>query len=430
MAIFIIFFLIVLNGVFAMAEIAIISTRKSKLKHLAKQGNTDAQKALDLANNPNQLLATVQIGITFIGIFAGAFSAETITITLARYIVNIPFVGIYSENIALLIVVVIITYVSLIIGELVPKRLALSSPEKVAMIMSGPMKMFAAISTPLVRILSLSTDFLLTVFRVHTSPEISISEEEVRMLIQEGVRRGVFNFAERDIVERTFRLSDKTVAALMTPRKEITWLEKDTASEQVRSIISKHPYSYYPICHGTLDNVIGVIRAKEVLTYYSHEHQLNIHKYIRKPIFVPENMDSLKLLETFKKTGIHVALVVDEYGGIEGLLSLTDILEAIVGDMPSIDELEEQTMIKREDGSWLVDGLVTIDEFKEKFDLRTLPDEYNGKFYTIGGFAIYRIGTIPKTGDIFETESLRFEIMDMDGNRVDKLLVRKVEIKM
>lgn len=427
MEVIIILLLIILNGIFAMAEIAIVSARKSRLKQLANQGNTNAQKTLDLANNPNQFLATVQIGITFIGIFAGAFGGKTIAKSVSGYISPLPLIGTYSENIALFLVVALITYLSLVIGELVPKRLALSSPESIATFMAQPMQTLSSFSFPLVKLLSISTDWILKIFKVKESPEVSITEEEVRMLIKEGARMGVFNLAERDIVERTFRLSDKKVTALMTPRKEIKWLDINTTAHKIRKAISRNSYSYYPVCRDNLDKVIGVIRTKEVLTHFLTEKKPDIQKYLRKPLFVPVSMDSLKVLELFKKSGIHVALVVDEYGAVEGLLSLTDILEAIVGDIPTIDELEDKTIVQREDGSWLVDGLVTLDEFKEKFRLRKLPNEITGQFHTIGGFVIYKLGSIPMTGDAFDLDTFRFEVVDMDGNRVDKVLVKQIK---
>lgn len=421
----IIILLIIVNGLFAMAEIAVVSSRKSKLRERASKGDENAKKTLELAGNPNRFLSTVQIGITFVGIFAGAFGGETIAEDLAVWLAAAPVIGAYAETIALVVVVAVITYLSLVIGELVPKRLALHNPEDIAARMVRPMQILSDISAPLVRLLSLSTDALLKVLRVPQSSEQTVSEDEVRMLIQEGTRRGVFNFVERDIVERTFRLSDKKVTALMTPRKDIKWLDVNATPDKVHRFLTKHPYSYYPVCRGALDKVVGVIRAKEVLTYFLKEKQIDVQKHIRKPTFVPEGMDSMRLLESFKKSGVHVAIVVDEFGGVEGLLSLTDILEAIVGDIPTIDELRETDITKREDGSFLVDGLVTLDEFKEAFRLKKLPDETRGEFYTIGGFVVHTLGTIPKAGDTFVSENLQFEVMDMDGNRVDKVLVRE-----
>lgn len=407
-----------------MAEIAVVSSRKSKLRERVAKGDARAKSALDLADHPNRFLSTVQIGITFVGIFAGAFGGETIAESLSAYFQTTWGMGASAETLALVIVVSGITYLSLVIGELVPKRLALNNPESMAMRLARPMQIASRVSAPLVELLSVSTDTLLRLLRVPHAPEPLVSEDEVRLLIQEGARRGVFNFVERDIVERTFRLSDKKVTALMTSRKDIRWLDIDAPPGNVHQFLTKHPYSYYPVCRGALDKVVGVIRAKEVLTHFLREKQIDVARHIRKPVFVPEGMDSMKLLESFKKSGVHVALVVDEYGGIEGLLSLTDILEAIVGDIPTIDELRETDITKRDDGSFLVDGLVSLDEFKDAFKLKKLPDETSGEFYTIGGFVVHSLGTIPKAGDTFTLGDLQFEVMDMDGHRVDKVLIR------
>lgn len=429
MEILIILLLIIFNGIFAMTEIAIVSSRKSKLKHMAEKGDKNAKRALELADNPNKFLSTVQIGITFVGIFAGAYGGETVAQYLSNSLSSLPFIGIYSEAIGIVIVVSFITYLSLIIGELVPKRIALSNPEKIASFMSRFMQAFSSISSPLVNFLTISSDWVLKILRIKQLPEIPISEEEVKMLIREGARIGVFNLTERDIVERTFRLSDQKVNMLMTPRKEIKWLDITGGNKSIRKSISQSSYSYFPVCKKNLDKVIGVVRTKELLTDYFLEEKLNLEKIMHKPIFVPESMNALKVLEIFKRSGIHLALAVDEYGNIVGLLSITDILESIIGDIPTIDEYEENAITDRKDGTWLIDGLVPIDEFKEHFKIRKLPREESGIFQTVGGFVMNQIGHIPETGNTYENNGFRFEVIDMDGNRVDKILIRKISEK-
>lgn len=426
MELIIILLLIIFNGILAMTEIAIVSARKSKLKQMADKGDNDAKKALELSDNPNRFLSTVQIGITFIGIFAGAFGGKTIARSLSQFLSQIPVVGIYSETIALLIVVSLITYISLVVGELVPKRLALGNPEKIASFMAKYMQTLSSISSPLINLLSISTDWILKLFRIKPSVEAQISEEEVKMLIKEGARVGIFNLAEKDIVERTFRLSDKKANMLMTSRREIKWLDITKGSTLLRKKISQNSFSYFPVCRGSLDKVRGVVRTKEILTNYLTEEKLNLEKFMHKPLFVPESMYALKILELFKKSGIHIALVVNEYGNIEGLLSITDLLEAIVGDIPTIDELQEAEITKRDDRTWFIDGLVSIDEFKEYFHIRKFPEEGSGIFQTIGGFVMHKIGHIPKAGSSFELDGFRYEVVDMDGNRVDKILVKKI----
>jgi putative hemolysin len=285
------------------------------------------------------------------------------------------------------------------------------------------MSVLARISSPLVTFLTISSDWLLHVLRVKASQEPSVSEEEVRMLIKEGARTGVFELAEKDIVERTLKLGDKKVNALMIPRKEIVWLAIDSPFKTLRNKIAKHPHASFPVCRDNLDKVLGVVRSEDILTNFLLEEKITLQKFLHKPLFIPESMDGLKILELFKKSGIHIALVIDEYGNVQGLISLADILEAIVGDIPTIDELEEREIIKRDNGTWLVDGLLPVDEFKEYFHIKKLPGERSGVYHTLGGFVMHKLGRIPTSGDNFEFENYRFEVMDMDENRVDKILV-------
>jgi putative hemolysin len=423
MEILIVLLLILLNGVFSMAEIAIISARRAKLQKKVQEGNKNAQIALDLAKSPNTFLSTVQIGITVIGIFAGAFGGVTIAESLAKQFAHIAFLAPYSKAIALTIVVSLITYLSLVIGELFPKRLALNNPEKVATLVAPAMETLSRICYPIVSLLSLSTDWLFRIMRIKKSTEPTVSDEEIKILLSEGTKTGVFEMAEKDIVERTFRLSDKKVNTLMTPRKEIVWLDVDSSFKIIRSKITEHQHAHFPVCRDTIDKVIGVVRTESLLTDFLAEEKIDLKKILHKPLFIPESMDGLKVLELFKKSGIHMALIVDEYGNVQGLISLTDILEAIVGDIPTLNELEEKEITKRDNGTFLVDGITPIDDFKDYFKIRKLPEEKTGIFHTIGGFVTNTIGRIPLTGDHFELDTLRFEIMDMDGNRVDKVLI-------
>ena len=427
MEISIVLLLIILNGIFAMSEIAIVSVRKTKLQKKAQEGNKQAQIALELAKSPNRFLSTVQIGITLVGIFTGAFGGATIAESLAVQFATVPFLAPYSGAIALTLVVSVITYLSLVIGELVPKRIALNNPEKIALAVAPSMEMLSRISHPLVYLLSISTDWIFRLLRIKKSTEPTVSDDEIKVLLKEGTQTGVFEVAEKDIVERTFRLSDKKVNTLMTPRKEIVWLEVDSSFKTIRSKITNNPHAHFPVCRDTLDKVIGIVRTESLLTDFLAEEKIDLKKILHKPLFIPESMDGLKVLELFKKSGIHMALVVDEYGNVQGLVSLTDILEAIVGDIPTINELEEEDITKRDNGTFLVDGLTPIDEFKEYFKIRKLPEEKEGIFHTVGGFVTNNIGRIPLTGDSFELEQFRFEVIDMDGNRVDKVLIGSVD---
>jgi putative hemolysin len=425
MEILIVLFLIILNGIFAMAELAIVSSRKSKLRKESNDGNKNAQAALELAESPNRFLSTVQVGITLIGIFAGAFGGATIADSLAKQLNQIPAIAMYSDAIALAIVVTCITYLSLIVGELVPKRLALAHPEGIAKSLAKPMRWVSIIGGPLVSFLSLSTDAIIKLLRIKPNEEPSVSEEEVRMLLREGTQVGVFDVAEKDIVERTLKLGDKRIPTLMTSRKEITWFDIDSKFKTIRNKIMKSPHAYYPVCRDNLDKVIGVVRAEDMLRSFLSEEKIALKTFLLKPLFIPESMDALQVLELFKKSGVHMAIVIDEFGNVQGILALNDILEAIVGDIPTINELEEDEIIKRDDNSWFVDGLVSIDEFKEYFKIKKLPDERSGVFHTLGGFVMHNLGKVPVSGDKFEWDNYHFEIVDMDGNRVDKIIVKK-----
>lgn len=422
MEIVIIILLIVLSGIFAMVEIAVVSARKSRLQHLANEGSKNAQAVLDLKDSPNRFLSTVQIGITLIGILAGAFGGATIAENLAAYFETLPTLAPYSEAIGIAIVVAAITYLSLIIGELVPKRLGLSNPELIASAAAQPMRALSKISAPLVYLMSISTDFILQILQIKPREE-AVSAEEIRLLIREGARVGVFETAEKDIVERTLQLGEIRVNTFMTPRKQVVWLDIDSSFKALRSKIAKNSHSHFPVCRDTLDKVLGVVRTEDILANFLIEERIDLRKFLHKPLFIPETTDGLKVLELFKKSGIHMALVVDEYGNVQGVISMTDILEAIVGDIPAIDELGEQEIMKRDDGSWLVDGLVPIDEFKEHFHLNKLPGEKSGNYHTVGGFVMYKLGRIPTPGDSFELELLKFEVLDMDENRIDKVLL-------
>jgi len=425
MEIIIILILVLVNGLFAMAEIAIISAKKSKLQRLAQDGDKNAQTILELSKNPNRFLSTIQIGITLIGIFAGAFGGATVAENLSGSLKAFPLVAPFSDAIALTLVVVAITYLSLVIGELVPKRIGLTKPDLISLIFAQPVKLLEIVFSPLVGILSTSTDWILRIFGISQTETASVSEEELKMLIKEGARVGVFELAEKDIFERTLRLGDKSVQALMTPRNDILWLDISSSFANIRKKILQELHSYFPVCKGTLDQLEGVIATREALAQYLKEGEIHLHELVRKPATIPENMLALNVLELFKKTGVHIAMVVDEYGNMVGLITLNDILEAIVGDIPSVDEMKEQEISKRKDGSYLIDGMVTLDEFKEKLKIRRLQGEKSGGFNTVGGFVMHSLGRVPVSGDFFEEEHFRFEVVDMDGNRVDKVLVTK-----
>ena len=419
----VIFLLIILNGVFAMSEMAVVSARKSRLQQWAEAGNARARAALELANAPNQFLSTVQIGITLIGILAGAFGGATIATALASWLDGIPLLAPYSRALSLAIVVAIITYLSLIVGELVPKRLALNNPERLAAAIASPMRALSRIAHPVVHLLGLSTEFVLRMLGMQSTPEPPVTEEEIRALIAQGAQAGMFEEAEREMVDRVFRLGDRRVGAVMTPRPEIIWLDRDAPPEEIRDTITQSAHSRFLVAEGSLDNVLGVVHAKDLLVHCLGEQTVDLNATLQQPLYVPESMRALKVLELFKQSRTHIALAVDEYGGIQGLVTPNDILESIVGDLPEAGEVVEPLAQQREDGSWLLDGMLPVDEFKALFHLGPLPGEDQAVYHTVAGFVIMQLGRIPAAADSFEWEGLKIEVVDMDGNRVDKVLV-------
>ncbi|MBN3963597.1 hemolysin family protein [Nostoc sp. NMS8] len=421
--ILIILVLIIANGVFSMSEMAIVSARKVRLQQLANQGDIKAKAALKLAESPNHFLSTVQVGISLIGILTGAFGGATIAARLAIYVRLVPLLAPYSEPISFGIVVLLITYFSLIVGELVPKRLALNNPERIASIVAIPMQALAAIGSPVVFLLSASTDLILRLLGITASTEPQVTEEEIKILIEQGTEAGTFEEAEQDMVERVFRLGDRAVSYLMTPRPDIVWLDLDDSAEENRQKMVDSAYSRYPVCQGGLDNVLGVIPVTDLLARSFRGEPLDLTIGLRQPVFVPESTRGLKVLELFKQTITHMALVVDEYGVIQGLVTLNDIMSEIVGDVPSTDGQDQPQAVQREDGSWLLDGMLPVEEFLELFGMEEWESEERGSYQTLGGFVITHLGRIPAAADHFEWQSMRIEVMDMDGNRVDKVLV-------
>lgn len=425
----IIFLLVLANGVFAMSEIAIVSARRARLQHLASRGDRRAEAALSLAEAPNRFLSTVQVGISLIGIVAGVFGGATFSETLAISLKQVYFLAPYADAIALVIVVMGITYLSLVIGELVPKRLALHHPEQIAMFVARPMLCLESLASPVVSFLSASTEVILRLFGIESSQaEPSISEEEIKVMIQQATKAGTFEEVEQEMVERVLRLGDMRVSALMTPRPDIIWLDlEDTAEENYRKLV-ENPHTRFPVCQGGLDHLLGVVQVNDLLTRGLTGQTLELTSVLRQPVYVPESTRGLKVMELFKQTSTHIALVVDEYGVIQGLVTLNDILEAIIGDIPSIGTPEEPEAVQREDGSWLLDGMMAIDDFRELFLLPELPGEQRGNFHTLGGFVITHLGRIPATADYFEWDNFRFEVADMDGNRVDKVLMIPLDL--
>lgn len=414
--------LIVANGIFSMSELAIVSSRKVRLEQWAKDGNRKAKSALKLANNPNNFLATVQIGITLIGILSGAVGGATIAQHLEEAFNSIPAIVPYSKSISFSIVVAVITYLSLVIGELVPKRLALNNPELIASNMARPMQMLANLGTPLVYLLTASTEALLKLFGIDPSVEEPMTAEEIKELIAQGAEAGMFEESEQEMVDRIFRLGDRQIKSLMTPRTEIVWLDLNTPLAETQQEVIDSPYSRFPVARETLDECLGIVEIRDFMTACLTGHEIDLEASLHSPLYVAESASALSVLESFKQTGNHIALVTDEYGGVEGLVTINDLLEAIVGNLPSQDQQDEPQIIRRDDGSWLVDGMLSVDELKELLEIEEMPEQ-EGNYHTVGGFMMTTLRRIPTSGEHFDWNGFEFEVMDMDGTRVDKVMI-------
>lgn len=416
--ILIIVLLAVLNGIFAMSEAAMIASRRARLQQLAERGSSGAETAIKIAEEPNRFLSTVQIFITLIGILGGAFGGATVAEEIADALRETSFAP-YADALGFAIIVLFTTYISLILGELVPKRLALRSPERIASLIAMPMQMLSKLAAPIVKLLSVSTDAVLWLLGSRETEESAVTEEEITIMIQQGVETGVFEASEQDMVEGIFRLGDRRVSSLMTPRTEIVWLNLRDSREENRRKMVESGFSRFPVCDGDLDHVVGLIQAKDILARIFTNEELDLKPIVIDPIYVPESVSASKVLELFRERSLHMAFVIGEHGGLEGLVTTQDILEAIVG------EPEVQEAVQRKDGSWLLDGMMTVDDVKDQLDVAELPGEYD-RFETLSGFVMAQLGDVPKEGDSFEWGNYRFEVVDMDGLRVDKVMVNVI----
>lgn len=423
----VIILLILANGIFALTEMAVISSRKSRLEKMANEGSVGAKIALELAENPDQLLSTIQVGITLIGIMTGTFGGATLSKIVAFYLKKVPFIAPYSDTLSLAIVVSLITYVSLIIGELAPKRIALNSPETLAVLVAKPMRTFAWLATPIVHFLSASTNFVMKLLGIKPSDEPPVTEDEIKILIEQGTEAGAFEKAEQDMVHSVFRLGDLRAYDLMTPRTHMVWLDIEDTPEINLDILTDSSHSRFLVGRGSLDDLVGIVYTRDLLAGSLKGEPLDLSNYVRKPLLVPRSMKAFRMLELFKQQGAHEGVVLDEYGGVLGFITLHDILGEIIGDMPLSDNETEPLVVQREDGSWLMDGLLAIEELKDILNINELPEEERDHFHTLGGYIISHLGHIPATSDKFEWNGMRFEVVDMDRVRVDKVLVTVIQ---
>ncbi|HET7462014.1 MAG TPA: hemolysin family protein [Longimicrobium sp.] len=412
--------LIVLNGVFAMSEIAVVSSRRTRLQERADAGDAGARRALALSDEPTRFLSTVQIGITLIGTLAGAFGGATIAEELAPWIARSTALRPYAPTLALGMVVLLITYLSLVIGELVPKRIGLNAPERIASRVSGPMNVVSFLAAPAVKMLTVSTELLLKLLRVRKGNEPPVSEAEIAVMMEQATQAGVFQEEEQDLVERVFWLGDQRAGGVMTPRHRIVWLNLEDAPEENWRRMVEHRYTRYLLCDGSLDAVRGMVDVKDLWAARLEGGSVALEDHVRDPLYIPSSTRALHLLERFRASGVHLAVVVDEYGGIEGLVTLNDLLQEIAGDL-TITGATSPPVVRRDDGSLLVDGSYAIDDFRQALGLperRGEPREYR----TVGGLVFTLLGHVPTPGEHVEHEGWRVEVMDMDGNRVDKVL--------
>jgi putative hemolysin len=414
--------LVLINGTLAMSEMAVVSSRKARLNQMAGLGNRGARVALRLIEDPSRFLSTVQIGITLVGILAGAFSGATLADQLGDWFDTIPLIAPNGDTIGIAIVVAAITYLSLVVGELVPKRIALTNPERVASTVAGPMHVLSRVAAPAVWLLRVSTESALRVLGLSGVRETTVTQEEVKSLIAEGAQSGVFEPQERDMIEGVLRMGDRRVRVIMTPRTAIVWIDVNSDRAAILKVVDDNRFSCLLVCDGSVDKAVGIVHAKNLLPAALSGGAVELRTLMTPALIIPESTPVLKILEQFKRDRVHMAVVVDEYGTTEGLVTLTDVLESIAGDLPERGEETGPLIVQREDGSWLVDGMLPLDEFEDRTGMRGLQGE--GTFHTVAGFILQHLGHLPKTGESFMYRDARFEVVDLDERRIDKVLVQ------
>lgn len=420
-----IFVLIVINGIFAMSEIAVVSSRSARLQRLIDEGSHGAVAALRLHGEPSRFLSTIQVGITSVGILNGAVGESALADPLAAWLATFPLVADYARGIALASTVVVLTYFSVVVGELVPKRLALLAPERFASVMARPMTWLAKIARPLVWLFSASGDLVLRLFKADRGEEPPVTDEEIEVLMEQGAEAGVFHESEQAIVSNVLRLDELTVSAIMTPRTDLYSIDLHDSDEEIRRAVAESPHNRIVVCEDGLDNVVGILQRGDLLAPALAGQGLDVRAAMRPPVFVPRSVSTTHLLESMRSTRTQTALAIDEYGTVQGIVTLNDVFAAIVGDMPA-DSSFEQDLVRREDGSWLVGGGVTVERLKLVLELEAeLPGEDDNAFHSVGGFVMHALGRVPRITDHFVSHGWRFEVMDMDGRRVDKVLVSR-----
>lgn len=417
-------FLILLNGVFSMTEIAVVSARRIRLAGAAAKGSAGAAKAIQLQENPDRFLSTVQIGITLVGILSGAIGGALLSDEFAEVVAYVPALQPYADTIGFGIIIVIITYFSLVVGELVPKNLALNRPEQIASLFSRPMHFISVITAPAVWLLSRSTTLILKILRIHEAADHGITEEELRAHLAHGAELGVLEKTEKELIDGVIRLDDQRITALMTSRTKIERIDLNDDIETNRQKLIDTKYSRLPVCRGSLDDVVGIAKSRDLLAHLLRTGDLDFEAVMKEPIYVPETETALELLELFRRSVTHIALIVDEFGSVEGLVTMNDVMKAIVGEI-AMSESSERNVVVREDGSVLLSGSLSSAEFREILGLKPAAADERGSYETLGGFVLFRLERLPNEGDNFNWENYVFEVVDMDGRRVDKILVSR-----
>jgi putative hemolysin len=426
MEVIIFLLLFLMSGIFSMFEVALVSSRKHRLQDLANNGSRGAKIAITMLKEPEKMLSIVQSGITLVSIISGAYGGITLTDSLASVIIQVGITSYYAHIISVLIVVSAITYLTLIFAELLPKTIALSNPEKFAISLSPFMRFMGILIYPLVFILSISIKFLVRLFGLKNSPGPPVTEEELKILIKEGSDHGIIEKEESEMIREVFKFGDKTAYHLMTPSADIVFLDKNDPEEVILGRILNSSFSRFPVCDDSIDHVIGIVAVKDILRNYSASKQINLLETLSAPLYIPEVMPALDVVELFREKKVHIGIVVNEFGTTEGLITLHDISESILGDFPALLENEPPEIFRREDGSMLVDGNIQIDDLKDALSIKEFPlSSESENISTLGGLAMIVLNKVPETGDLFQLGEYRFEIMDMDGQRVDKVLVSR-----
>jgi putative hemolysin len=420
----IIFLLSLLNGIFAMAEVALISSRKVRLQTLAKEGNWRAKAALRLSSDPHRFLPTVQIGMTAVSIIAGAYGGTEVAGELSKQLSGIAWLGKSAELLGFILTITLTTFLTLVLGELVPKTIGIARPETVAMLLAPLMQLLYYVTAPFIWLLSISTKFILRLIRFRKKDDPPVTEDELKHLIEQGRQYGILEKQESDMMRSIIRTADRNVSSLMTHRTDVIWIDVNASPAEIMQTIQQTIHTNFPVCNKSLDQVEGIIFIKDILVHLNTEEKWDLRSVIKQPLFIPESMPALELLEKFRKSGMHVGLVLNEYGSLEGMVTLHDVVEAIFGDIPITHQSRDEA-VQRSDGSWLIDGMMQTTRWNDVLGIHDLSDEDIGSYNTLGGFVMHHLGRIPQPGDHFESYGHYFEVMDMDGMRVDKVMVRK-----